>query len=341
MNGYERIKGALNNKKTDTVPIMLHNFLMAAEEAGYSQKEYREKPKAIADSFIQAVEKYKYDGILVDLDTVTLAGALGVPVDFPDEDPARCHQGNLLNPEDIYSLKPVDLLEYRYINNWLESVRLLKDYFKDEIFIRGNCDQSPFTLASMMRSPQEWMLDLMDEEKKEPVKAILDYAADHTCQFIELMAETGAHMVSNGDSSAGPAMISPKMYREFALPWEKRVVDTAHAAGVPYALHICGNTDLILNDMAESGADALELDYLTNAVKIESVCREKEVTHFGNVDPSGILTIGTEGDVEKATLEILEIFKDNHRFVLNSGCAIPRTAPSENIHRMIRTARNF
>ena len=34
---------------------------------------------------ITAVEKYKYDGILVDIDTVTLAGAVAIPVDFPQK----------------------------------------------------------------------------------------------------------------------------------------------------------------------------------------------------------------------------------------------------------------
>ena len=40
---------------------------------------------------------------------------------------------------------------YKYIQVWLESVRLLKEYFKDEIYIRGNCDQAPFALATMVR----------------------------------------------------------------------------------------------------------------------------------------------------------------------------------------------
>jgi len=34
MNGYERITAALNDKKPDTTPIMLHNFMMAAREHG-------------------------------------------------------------------------------------------------------------------------------------------------------------------------------------------------------------------------------------------------------------------------------------------------------------------
>ncbi|MPM64834.1 hypothetical protein SDC9_111725 [bioreactor metagenome] len=36
MTGYERIEAALDGKMPDKTPIMLHNFMMAAKEAGYT-----------------------------------------------------------------------------------------------------------------------------------------------------------------------------------------------------------------------------------------------------------------------------------------------------------------
>ncbi len=147
---------------------------------------------------------------------------------------------------------------------WLEAVRLVKAYFGDEVYLRGNCDQCPFSLAGMMRTPALWMMDLLDEDKREDVFRLLDYCARAAKQFLCLMAETGAHMMSNGDSPAGPDVISPKMYRLFAQPWEKQVVDQAHALGLPYVLHICGNATSILDEMLAAGVDALELDYKTD-----------------------------------------------------------------------------
>jgi len=44
MNGYERIRKALNGEWPDKRPVMLHNFMMAAEEAGYTMKAFREDP---------------------------------------------------------------------------------------------------------------------------------------------------------------------------------------------------------------------------------------------------------------------------------------------------------
>ena len=339
MNGFERIHAALKGQKADKTPIMLHNFMMAAKEAGFNMHQFRENPRNIAETFIRSVEKYEFDGILVDLDTVTLAGAVGVPVDFPIDEPARSAKGNLAELSEFRKLGKVKVQDYKYIEVWLEAVHRIKNHFKNEIFVRGNCDQAPFSLASMMRGSQEWMLDLVIGEP-ELVEELLTYATDISCQFIRLMSQTGCDMVSNGDSPAGPEMISPEMYRFFALPSEKRVVEEAHKCKLPYALHICGNTDTILEDMVQSGADAFELDYKTIAQKALDVFGNK-ACFIGNIDPSGVLALGTPELVERKTNELLQIFANNNRFILNAGCAIPSITPEENLRRMIKTARDF
>jgi len=336
MNGYERIKSALEGRQPDKIPVMLHNFMMAAHEVGFNMKEFRNDPKKIAYSFIKSVEKYKFDGVLIDIDTVTLAGAVGVPVDFPDNEPARSNQSCLSSLDETGDLKPVDISHYRYIQIWLEAVRLIKDHFKNDIYVRGNCDQAPFSLASMMRTPQEWYMDLIINEQK--VKELLEFCTNCTCQFIDLMAETGADMLSNGDSPSGPDLISPDMFKRFALPYEKKIIQKSHSHGLPYALHICGNTDAILEDMVETGADALELDYKTNAQKAHDVMAGK-TTFIGNIDPGKILANGSVEEVRQKTEEIISIFANTPRFILNAGCAIPATTPSENIYEMIRVAR--
>jgi uroporphyrinogen decarboxylase len=336
MNGYERIKSALEGRAADHTPVMLHNFMMAAKEAGYTMDEFRNDPRIIADSFIRAVEEYSYDGILVDIDTVTLAGAVGVPIDFPVNDPARSTTGCLFSLDEIEKLPLINISNYKYVQIWLESVRLLKDYFKNDIYVRGNCDQAPFSLASMIRAPQEWYLDLAINEDK--VLRLLEYCTNITCQFIELMAETGADMLSNGDSPAGPELISPEMYSRFAWPYEKQIIEKSHRCGLPYTLHICGNTDLILNQMIETGADAIELDYKTDAKRAHDIFKDR-TTFIGNIDPSGVLSSGTVDEVRLKTEELLAIFADTPRFILNAGCAIPPNTPSENIYEMIKVAR--
>ena len=340
MNGYQRVMAALQGKEPDTTPVMLHNFMMAAREAGLTMEQFRNDPHQMARAFIESVEKYEFDGIMIDVDTVTLAGAAGVPVNFPVDQPAQAIGARIQTLDEVRDLSPVDIGTYRGVQVWLEATSIIRRHFGTDIFVRGNCDQSPFTLASLIRGLEPWMLDLADNDNHELVHQLLEYSTGITLQFIRLMSETGAHMTSNGDSVAGPELISPAMFRTFALPYEKKIVECSHSLGLPYFLHICGNTSRIIDEMLESGSDGLELDYRTDAAMAHDKMRDRAV-FIGNIDPSGVLALGTPQLVEEKTRELLTIFADTPRFILNAGCAIPPITPPENLRAMINTARCF
>jgi MtaA/CmuA family methyltransferase len=261
-----------------------------------------------------------------------------VPVETPEDEPALAHGARLSRLDEVDDLPPPDVGRDPRVQAWLEAVRILVREIGAEVFVRGNCDQAPFSLASMMRGAADWMMDLMDGESRERAERLLDHCAEAGLQFLRLMAGTGAHMVSSGDSPAGPDLVSPRVYRTFALPWEKRLVDEAHRLGLPYALHVCGRTDRILDDMLATGADALELDHKTDLRLAHDRLKDRAV-FIGNLDPSGVLALGTPELVEARTRELLAVFADTPRFILNAGCAIPATTPGENVRAMVRAAR--
>jgi uroporphyrinogen decarboxylase len=338
MNGYERISAALRGTSPDRTPVMLHNFMMAAREAGLSMRHFRTDPAAMARAFTQAVERYDYDGIILDVDTATLAGAAGVPVDFPEDEPARTRRGIVRSLQDVHALQPpAAILTYPGVQSWLEAARLLARTVGATLFLRGNCDQSPFTLAGLLRGMDDWLMDCLDPEKEAFARALLEHCTEITCTFLRAMAATGVHMLSNGDSAAGPDLASPALYRRFAFPYEKRVVACAGELGLPYVLHICGDTDAILLDMIATGADALELDATTDAHRAHDLMKHRTV-FIGNIDP-GILARGTPALVTERTRELLLTFADTPRFILNAGCAIAPMTPPENLRAMIAAAR--
>ena len=338
MNGRQRVLSAIAGEWPDRTPVMLHNFMMAASEAGISMRQYREDPRQIARCLGEAAERYELDGIVVDVDTATLAGAVGVPVDFPADSPARAHGRALRALEAVRDLEPVDLSRDARVQIWLEAVSLLVRQYRGVLLIRGNCDQCPFSLAGAMRSLEEWLMDVAAGDDEELVHALLEYCTGVTCQFLRLMAKTGADMLSNGDSPAGPDTLSPRLYRTFALPYEKRIAACARSLGLPYLLHICGRTDPILEDMLSIGADAFEIHYKTDPRRAHDVFKDR-VTFVGNIDPSKVLARGTPGDASRAASELLDIFSDSPRFILNSGCALPADTPGENIRAMLACRR--
>lgn len=338
MTGFERIKSAIDGKMPDMRPVMLHNFMLAVAEYGCSMKQYREDPQIAANCHIKFVEKYGIDGVLFDVDTALLASAAGAPVDYPENEPARVCAPLISSLDEVDYLEDKDISKNVRIQHSLEVMKILRKYFGHEMFLRGNCDQAPFSLACALRGPEAFMMDLILEPEK--AKKLIDYTSRISVQMIHLMAKAEVDMVSNGDSPAGPEMISQEMYREFALDSEKLLLQAAHEEGLPYLLHICGNTNIILPDMANAGFDAVELDYKTSTEAIFNNF-SKSVTIFGTVDPSGVIALGKPEDVRREILEIEKYYKGNPRIVYGAGCAIPPITPEENIRMFVQTVREL
>lgn len=79
------VRRAFAGEVVERIPVMAHNFLMAAREAGYTQKEFRENPDVMVKAMTEATMKYNLDCVLLDVDTALLASACGADVMYPDD----------------------------------------------------------------------------------------------------------------------------------------------------------------------------------------------------------------------------------------------------------------
>jgi len=337
MSGYQRIIDALDGRKVSPVPRMLHSFMTAVAEKGYTQNEYRWSAEKIARAHIDFVRKYNLDGILLDVDTCLEAGAVGVPVDFPEDEPARIITG-LSGGLDacIDAMEKEVLLKDERIQIYLESINLMRKEVGGDLLIRGNADQGPFSLAMLSVGIMEFMMMLMDESVEEKVKLLIDRALDVHLEFHRLVKEAGADITSFGDSSCGPDLISPELYREFSLPYHKKLAEKLKAQDIITICHICGNLDLILEDVVSAGFPAIEADYKTDIPRAAKIMKDRAVL-FGPIDPSGIFYYGTPADVARETDAVLKLFPDGG-LVIGAGCALPAEVSEENIRAFCKAA---
>jgi uroporphyrinogen decarboxylase len=89
--------------------------------------------------------------------------------------------------------------------------------------------------------------------------------------------------------------------------------------------------------MAGAGFDGVELDYKTDIRRIFRFF-SKDTTFFGNIDPSGVIAMGTPEQVARKVNELLFIYQGSNRIVLNAGCAIPPGTPEANIRSLVEAA---
>jgi uroporphyrinogen-III decarboxylase len=169
-------------------------------------------------------------------------------------------------------------------------------------------------------------------------------------EFQKMMNQTGVDCTSFGDSPSGPAVISPAMFRKFSLPWHKKLNAALQELNIQTICHICGNIDLILDDLAQVGYTGIEMDYKTNVKRAADLFKGKS-TVFGPIDPSGMFYYGTPEKMRAEVRHVLDTFKaegnlfaENGKpvgIVLGAGCAIPAGAPEANIRAFVEEAREY
>ena len=338
MNSLQRVKAVLAGQIPDRVPVCLHNFMLAAREAGIPMEEYRSDPEAMARAHLTALDKYGHDCILIDTDTTMLAEAMGATSECAPNEPGRIVAPAIRSLRDVDRLKVVNPESDGRIPALLEGVRLIAKQVGTEVAIRGNADQAAFDLACMVRGIEEFLMELASDSENPAIGRLLEICYQSHLAVHRALRKAGAHFTSMGDSLAGPDVISPAMFDRFARPYEERLVKELTAEGIFPVIHICGDTSRILGFLSGYDFCGFELDYKTDAVRAKSRVGARHVL-FGNIDPSGVIARGTPMMIREKTRQLIALWKPGGLFVLNAGCAIPANTPEENIRALLATAR--
>lgn len=340
MTSLERCMTVLNGETPDMLPIIPQSFMFAVETANLKIGDVNKNGKKMAQAHIISQEKYGYDGCVIDFDDATIAEAVGAKVIFREDEPATVdeEQPVLKDLRDVYNMPIPDPSRSGRMNEWLEATRTLVDAIGDHVFVMGRADQGPFSIACLLRGTTQFMMDLLTEDK-QLIDDVLDYCRKISAVFAKAQKDAGAHATSIGDAFAGPNLISPDMYRQFALEPEKKLTKEVQEYGIPFSIHICGNTNGIIEDMGTTGAKILEVDWQLDIAKAREVV-PMSTTIMGNIDPSFPLVVGSPEDVDSAVKKIIEATKGKNH-IISSGCAMGRNTPPENFRAFINAARKY
>lgn len=193
----------------------------------------------------------------------------------------------------------------------------MADAVNEECLVLGWIDM-PFAEACSVCGVTEFMMMLI----LEPGLAhkILNFLTDIVIDFSLAQLSAGVPMIGAGDAAA--SLVSVEQYREFVLPYEKKVVKEIHKEGGLVKLHICGNTSHLLNDMLMSGADIFNVDHLVDFQTAVKVYGDAKKCFKGNLNPITDLLQSTPQKCLESCLDLIK--KAGHcRYMLSPGCEIP------------------
>ena len=333
MNGRERILAHLAGCPVDCLPAMPITMTLAARAIGASYLDYCTDHRVQVAGQISVADTFDIDYVSAISDPAVEATDCGAPtVFFPDDPPANNGQSPLLGDKARldHLAQPAIRPEGRMANR-LAVIEGLKQQVGQRKLVEGWIE-GPCAEAADLRGINNLMLDFYDDPAF--VVRLFDYVLALEVDFAAAQVQAGADLIGIGDAAA--SLVGPHIYAEFVLPYEQRMVDAIHRLGAKARLHICGNTRRILGGMGSLGADIVDLDFLTPMGEGRAQMGPEQVL-LGNIAPVRDLCNGTPESVYAIVAACHR--EAGERYIVGAGCEVPRDTPAENLHALVRYAR--
>lgn len=322
MTSLQRLHAILRGQRADRVPNFDIFMTRAAHHIGARLSTYYLDHRVLCAANLAVLGDVGLDIVQAISDPYREAADTGLEVEFPDDGLPSNKTPLIADWSQLSGIHfPVSEFGLRMTDR-LEAIRRLRAEVGDEVPVMGWVEGALAESADL-RGIGNAMMDLVVNAGR--LKELLEKCVEVEIAFAVAQVQAGAHIVGLGDAVA--SQVSPQMYREFALPYERRIFEAVKAAGGIGRLHICGNTTHLLKDMADSGAAIVDVDWMvdlrraTGAMDGVAVC--------GNVNPVAVFLQGTPAEVREAVLANAAV--GYPRWISAAGCEIPDGTPDENL----------
>jgi uroporphyrinogen decarboxylase len=303
-------------------------------QAGRSLPEYRKvragvpmltacaEPDLIVEITMQPVRRYGVDAAIFFSDIVVPLKAIGIDLDIEPgvgpvvADPIRDLAG-------VRALRPIEAADGPYVT---EAIRALVGELGGTPLI--GFAGAPFTLAS-------YLIEGGPSKNHDHTKAMMYGAPDLWHALMErltgivldhlrIQVDAGAAAVQLFDSWVGA--VAPADYREFVLPYTRRIFEGLADLGVP-RIHFGVGTGELLGLLGEAGADVVGVDW---RVPLDEAARRVGPGKAlqGNLDPAILLAPWEAVAPRAADILARGRAADGHVFNLGHG-VLPGTDPDQ------------
>ncbi|MDH5436700.1 MAG: uroporphyrinogen decarboxylase [Gammaproteobacteria bacterium] len=342
----DRFLRALMREPVDVTPVWI------MRQAGRYLPEYRKTRKKAGDFLtlcktpelacevtLQPLDRFDLDAAILFSDILTVPDAMGTPVEFREgEGP------HITTP--VRTQKDVDKLiipdpeaELRYV---MDAVRLIRSELNGRVPLIGFCG-SPWTLATYMvegHGSKDFVEPKrMLYENPKLMHCLLDKISDALILYLNGQIAAGAQTVMIFDTWGG--CLTSHDYMEFSLRYMEKIIAglnrTQGDQYIPIVLFTKGGGQW-LEAMAESGADALGLDWTVDLADARARVHDT-VALQGNMDPTLLYT--NPERIREEVLSILSNYGQGPGHVFNLGHGIHPTIDPENVAALVNAVHEL
>lgn len=335
------INSALKNP-IDRIPVWL------MRQAGRYQAEFRairakvdfltlcNTPELAVEVSLLPIQQSGMDGAIIFSDLLIPAQTMGSDLEYVKGVGPVIHNP-VRNEQDFSKLKsPIPQEASPALG---EAISLLKKELAGKIPVLGFTG-APWTLAAYMieggGSRSYVHVKKMMYQAPELFHKIMEHLCGVLVDYLCYQAESGAELLQVFDTWAG-AMTAAD-YRKFALPYTQKVIlETKKRCSAPI-VHYNNINAHLLEDMAESGADVLSVDWRISLSEAKARVGDK-VALQGNFDP--VKLFATQEEIELEVKRILEDADSSTGLIFNLGHGIVPETPVENVQFLVESVKKY
>ena len=330
-NTNYRFLKACRREQVDATPVWF------MRQAGRYMAEYRalrEKygildiiraPELAVEVTLQPINAFDIDAAIIFADILPPLVGMGIELSFVKGEGPQLHNP-VRTPADVEALRTPSAEEN--VPFTLEAIRLARRELEGRVPLIG-FSGAPFTLASYAveggSSRNYTLAKGLMYEHPEAWHALMDKLAQVVGGYLVAQAEAGAQALQVFDSWAGA--LSPADYREFALPYTRRVVEMAQETGVP-VINFSTGTSAMLSDVASAGGDVIGVDWRIGLDRAWDAVGDG-VALQGNLDPVALLAPWPE--LARRADDVLHRAAGRPGHIFNLGHGILPSTPVENV----------
>jgi hypothetical protein len=206
---------------------------------------------------------------------------------------------------------------------FFRTIDLVKEQVGAEVSVHGEVF-SPLTHFMELFGYENALMNFILDQGK--THAILERLTEASITWAVAQADYGVDAVLMSSAFVGGPLISPKMYEEFVVPYERRVNDAVKTTGVPVYTHTCGSIGDRLELMVKTGTqgvDTLDPPPLGNTELAEAKALIGEKVFIkGNMNAVVLLAAKTKVEVIAHASDRILTGKPGGGYILSTACSV-------------------
>jgi uroporphyrinogen decarboxylase len=326
---------ALKRKYSDRVPTTVLIGPYCSRLAGYSVREILTDAQKSAEAHLAFYDRFKPDSLIIYNDIYLEAEAVGCELEFPEDSISHPKSAVLENKSLVAKLKVPDPKKDGRLPYFIELCERVSSEVKKTAAM-GLGHSGPWNLAMHLRGAESLLLDTIDDP--EFVHELMRFTTNVVQAVGDALIEA-RFQPSIGEAYATCSLISPQIYKDFIKPYHIQLCDYFKSKGAFMSLHICGETDPIMEDIIDTGIAFFSLDAPSSLKRLLEVVAGK-IPVMGNV-PTTLFSSGTYEEMESAIRHCIDTAAEGSGYILASGCEIPLDSTEDRVAHFFEYSHQY